>query len=202
MNSDPFHWPDRQAGIRECAIDRSRGAPSFSDQCCPDHARVGRPLEHSVTELVGEAALRRIRASAWMVPTHAQSCALSIKSRSSSVAAPSERVIEGPPATIETIQLSQQHSAETSLPQTAGSASASLESRGRQLTNHNNSPAALRKTAIIFASLCCTATAVGAATPLFAATSPVAASQMGGDMTVASRTGPAAANPLRADRNA
>ena len=41
------------------------------------------------------------------------------------------------------------------------------------MTNQNTSPAALRKTAIIFASLCCSAAAVGAAAPLFASTSDI-----------------------------
>jgi hypothetical protein len=41
------------------------------------------------------------------------------------------------------------------------------------MTNQNTSPAALRKTAIIFASLCCSAAAVGTAAPLFASTSEI-----------------------------
>ncbi|MCW3796739.1 hypothetical protein OMW55_02815 [Sphingomonas sp. BN140010] len=39
------------------------------------------------------------------------------------------------------------------------------------MNSHNNSPAALRRTAIVFASLCCSATAIGAAAPLFASSS-------------------------------
>ena len=38
------------------------------------------------------------------------------------------------------------------------------------MLSQNNSPAALRKTAIFFASICCTAVAFSAATPLLAAT--------------------------------
>jgi hypothetical protein len=38
------------------------------------------------------------------------------------------------------------------------------------MISQNNSPAALRKTAIFFASICCTAVAFSAATPLLAAT--------------------------------
>jgi hypothetical protein len=46
--------------------------------------------------------------------------------------------------------------------------------QGKQLmTSQNKSPAALLRTAIVFASLCCSATAIGAAAPLFDSSSGI-----------------------------
>ena len=69
------------------------------------------------------------------------------------------------------------------------------------MTSQNN-PAALRKIAIIFASVCCTATAVGAATPLFAATSPTSGFRMGSVPVASDAEAQARGHPLQAGANA
>jgi hypothetical protein len=57
------------------------------------------------------------------------------------------------------------------------------------MTNQNTSPAALRKTAIIFASLCCSAAAVGTAAPLFVSTSEVSVAGASGAGQTAAAAG-------------
>jgi hypothetical protein len=70
------------------------------------------------------------------------------------------------------------------------------------MTSQSNPLAALRKTAIMFASICCVATAVGAATPLLAATPTSSAFRIGTFVNVAVGAERASANLLRAGSNA
>ena len=69
------------------------------------------------------------------------------------------------------------------------------------MISQNTSPAALRKAAIMFASVCCTAVAVGVATPLLAAGSSASALHNGGAMT-ATATAQPSGSLLGTDANA
>jgi hypothetical protein len=69
------------------------------------------------------------------------------------------------------------------------------------MTAQNTSPAALRKIAIIFASICCTTAAVGVATPLLAAGSATSGLAMGNVVAPPIKTAQASGDLVRTGAN-
>ncbi len=69
------------------------------------------------------------------------------------------------------------------------------------MTSQNKSPAALRTTAIIFASLCCSATALGAVAPLAFSSDP-SAFDVRTVVSEPSTTAHAAGNSVQGNANA